>query len=416
MARSVVIFDEAQTLPPDFLAPCLDTLRHLTKFFGSTAVLCTATQPALGKHPDGTSGSHAKKWNRIALDLGEKGSREIVRDVDGLFSHLARTRIEHLGALDDEQLAERLRGQDRILCILNTKPHAARVFEKLGAKDSANLHLSAQLSPAHRADILREINRREKEGEPCRVIATTVVEAGVDLDFPVVYRALTGLDSLAQAAGRCNRHGKLGERGGQVFLFTSTAQKTPSFLTHSVNAAASVLPDYQGRADDLILPEAIESYFRQFYFEKDDWDREKIGDCFDVANDSSAFPFLFNFKTAAKRFRLIPDNQLPVIIEPKPGLWPDLNTERYSEIRALINAIREANRFGRFPPGNAHRRLQRHTVQIPKSIHAAMVATGKIELFCDDRFPVLVHPENDYDKNLGLKLPDHADLTSAFLI
>jgi len=422
IARSVVIFDEAQTLPPDLLAPCLDSLRHLTRHFGATAVLCTATQPALGKLPADTPGEHACKWNNIALDLEKHGPAEIIGDVARLFAGLSRTRIDDLGPLSDDGLVERLREHERVLCIVNTKPHAARIFEALDPDDPANLHLSAQLSPAHRSDLIADIRRREgdeKSGrspEPCRVIATTVVEAGVDLDFPVVYRALTGLDSLAQAAGRCNRHGALGERGGKVFLFDPTDQKVAGFLVQAVNATTSVLPDFRGREDDLILPEAIEPWFREFYFNKGEWDTAGIRELFRLANDSPSFPFHFDFKTAARRFQMIPDTQAPVIIEPKPGLWPGIDEEKAAEIRELIDSIRDADRYGRFPPGGAHRRLQRHTVQVPKSIHAALVAAGKVAPLCEGRFPVLVHPENDYDSKLGLLLPDHHDAISAFLV
>ncbi len=422
IARSVVIFDEAQTLPPDLLTPCLDSIRHLTRHFGATVVLCTATQPALGKLPAETPGEHAKKWNRIALDLEEQGSAEIIGDVDQLFAGLSRTRIAALGPLSDDAIVEHLRKHERVLCIVNTKPHAARLFEALGSDDPANLHLSAQLSPAHRSDIVAEIKRREgdrKKGRPaesCRVIATTVVEAGVDLDFPIIYRALTGLDSLAQAAGRCNRHGTLGERGGKVFLFFPTDQKVPAFLIQSVNATTSVLPDFHGREDDLILPEAIEAWFREFYFNKGEWDAAGIRDLFRYSTDSTSFPFHFDFNTAAQKFQLIPDTQAPVIIEPKPGRWPGMDENKAAEIRMLIDAIREADRYGHFPPGGAHRTLQRHTVQVPKSIHAALVSAGKVAPLCDGRFPVLVHPENDYDSKLGLRLPDHRDLASAFLI
>jgi len=423
IARSVIVFDEVQTLPPEFLKPCLDALEHLTKHFGSTAVLCTATQPAVGQLDPDQPGDFAKKFNKIALDLADKPGRkvEIIGDVPALFVGLSRTSIADLGSLTDEQLAAALRDRDRALCILNTKPHAARVFEFLGEGDPANIHLSAQLCPAHRATVLEEIRRRERAGEPCRVIATTVVEAGVDIDFPVVFRALTGLDSLAQAAGRCNRHGKLAAAEGNpirgsVFLFTPADQKTPRFLTQNVNATACVLPDYRECPDDLILPTAITAYFRQFYFEKGNWDKQCVCDCFKFANDSREFPFHFNFKTAAQNFQLIPDTQLPVIIDPKPDTWPGQDEIKSAEIRALIDKLRSANRYGHPPPSNAHRKLQRYTVQIPKPIHAAMVAAGTIEPLCESRFPILVHPENDYDSNTGLLIPNHANHPEAFMV
>ena len=416
IARSVVVLDEAQTLPPDLLAPCLDSLKQLTRHFGTTVVLCTATQPALGRLPENTPGDFATKFNNIALDLPPDGSREIVRNVPSLFSGLRRTTIENLGTLSDEQLADTLRAHDRALCILNTKPHAARIFELLDADNPTNIHLSAQLCPAHRTAVLAEIRHREETGKPCRVIATTVVEAGVDIDFPVAYRALTGLDSLAQAAGRCNRHGKLGTGGGKVFLFTPAGQRTPQFLTHNVAATTNVLPDFKDNPDDLILTDAIEAFFHQFYLAHGHWDKPAILTRFEPANDSPAYPFRFDFKTAARDFRLIPDHQLPVVIEPKPDTWTGQDEAKSADIRALIERVRQADKFGHFPPADAHRKLQRYTVQIPTVIHRAMVSQGKVQLLCDDRFPVLTHAENDYDSKLGLLVPDHITKPDAFIL
>ena len=418
IARSIVVLDEAQSLPPELLAPCLDSLKQLTLHFGTSVVLCTATQPALGKLDPSQPGDFIRKFNEIALDLSNTATRrtEIIDDVPLLFSGLNRTRIEDLGSLTDQQIVSELIVHNRVLCILNTKPHAAEVFELLGAEDRVNIHLSAQLCPAHRSAVLHEIRRREKTGEPCRVIATTVVEAGVDIDFPVVYRAMTGLDSLAQAAGRCNRHGKLENGGGKVFLFSPSERKPPRFLNHNLSAARNVLPNYRGNPSDLIHPKAIEEFFRHFYFAHEKWDQHGVLKCFNLSNDNPKLPLLFNFRSAAQNFRLIPEQQLPVIIEPKPNTWRDQNESKSAEIQALINSIREADKFERYPPAGSHWELQRYTVQIPKSIHQAMVDAGEIRLCCDGRFPILVHPENDYDSNLGLRLPNHVDQIEAFVV
>jgi CRISPR-associated endonuclease/helicase Cas3 len=208
LTRSVIILDEAQSLPPDHLTPCLDFLKQLTTTAHSTVVLCTATQPALGKLPENQPGDFAKSFNKIALHITPEN--EIIPDTRPLFNAFKRTNITlEDSPLSDSDLVLRLRQHSRVLAILNTKPHASRVFSLLDPDDPANLHLSAQLTPAHRQAILREIKLREAKAQPCRLIATTVVEAGVDLSFPVLYRAMTGLDSFAQAVGRCNRHGKL---------------------------------------------------------------------------------------------------------------------------------------------------------------------------------------------------------------
>lgn len=412
LSRSVIILDEAQNLPVDLLAPCLESIRHLTRLAGSSVVLCTATQPAIGKRPD-----PADPFNKIALDLPPDGSREIIRDVPGLFSAFKRVNLSPPAEWDDESLAARLLDHARALCILNTKRHATKVFELLGADDPANFHLSAQLCPAHRHCVLTEIRRREQAGEPCRVIATTVVEAGVDLDFPVVFRAIAGLDSLAQAAGRCNRHGRGGANGGTVQIFTPANEKTPGFLTQNINSTRRTLPDFH--SDQLLDPKAIETYFRSYFWLSGGengrgWDKPGILQCFAFDPDEPA-PFTFNFKEAARSFKLIEDTQAPVIVEPCAGLWAGINEEHAGEIRRLISTLRESSRQGFPPPLNSHRMLQRYTIQIPKSVHAAIIAEGIVELL-HDRFPVLNHPQNHYDHLLGLIIPGHLDKPGAFII
>ncbi len=415
IARSVIILDEFQNLPPNLLAPCLDILKRLVAHYGVTVVLCTATQPAVGKLSADQPGDFAKSFNKIAL----RPAREIVSDISNLFASLQRVRVENAGSLGDDELVSQLSGHQRILCILNSKPHAARVLEKLGVEDPANLHLSAQLCPAHRRLILAEIKRREQSGEPCRLIATTVVEAGVDLDFPAVYRAQTGLDSLAQAAGRCNRHNHLGPAGGLVRFFSPSDQKPPAFLSQAIAATQAVLPDHS--PSDLLLPEAIESYFLQYFFllggsGGQGWDRHDILKCFRIAEDNPGFPFAFDFQSAAERFRLIPDNQAPVIVPPVRGCWDQRDESRSAEILDLLDRIRSADQLGYPAPRQAHRALQSHTVQIPKNIHAAMIAEDLIRPCCDGRFPILVHPENDYHPKLGLLLPDHLARPGAFVV
>ena len=413
LARSVVILDEAQNLPVDLLAPSLDSLRHLVGFAGASVVLCTATQPAVGRRPDADD-----PFNKIALEIPSDGSREIIRDVPALFTAFERVKISNAGDLSNADLANRLHSYPRVLCILNTKRHAVKVFEALGTEDTANIHLSAQLCPAHRQTLLAEIRRREQHSEPCRVIATTVVEAGVDLDFPAVFRALTGLDSLAQAAGRCNRHGKGGRDGGSVFLFNPADEKCPAFLTQNVNAIRSVLPDFDSQ--QLLGPDAMEAFFRSYFWLRGGssgrgWDRHEINACFTCDRSEPHHPFTFNFKTAASAFQLIPDTQAPVVIEPLAGLWAGQDETSSAKVRKMMDEIRHSHQRKFPPPANCHRALQRYTVQIPKNIQAAMVATGLIQIY-HDRFPILTHPQNDYDAKLGLLIPGHLDKPGSFII
>lgn len=424
LTRSVIILDEAQSLPPDHLTPCLDFLKQLTATAQSTVVLCTATQPALGKLPENQPGDFAKSFNKIALLL--TSADEIIPDTRPFFNAFKRTNITLEDALlSDSEIAARLQKHPRALAILNTKPHASKIFSLLDPDDPSNLHLSAQLTPAHRQAILREIKLREETDQPCRLIATTVVEAGVDLSFPVLYRAMTGLDSFAQAVGRCNRHGKLTDYEGhpipgQVHLFTPSEQPIPNFLKYAVNATASVLPDFSNDPDELLSPAAIARYFQLAYWQHGGqsgrgWDKPEFTINFQFGNEEA--PFLFNFKTFSQNFHLISDTQSPVIIEPHSDYMPGLAPECYQTIPILLEKIRNANRMNYPPPPNSHRTLQRHTIQIPKNVHAALTATGDIQSFCDERFPVLTHPQALYHPRLGLQIPDHIKpCFSAFMI
>ena len=400
IARSVVILDEAQNLPVDFLHPCLEMLKHLTEFAGCSAVLCTATQPAVGKR----EGEFP-----IGLDLGV--DREIIPDPQALYQRMRRvTVLWEPEPVSDDDLIHRLMAHARVLCILNTRKHASRVFQQLGDDDPANLHLSAQMCPEHRESVLEEVRWREQTKASCRLIATTVVEAGVDIDFPAVYRAITGLDSFAQAAGRCNRHGRFVKGESCAVLFEPQDEKIPGFLIQNVNASKNVLPDHE----DVLDLKAIECFFRQYYFLQGKpfkWDRKKILDYFTVRKVRPAF--LFNFKSAAKEFQLIPNSQEPVIIEPKEKAWERMDRAKCESICQLISAIRDSHRGGYPPPKGSDRRLQRYAVQVPRSIWHDAIRQGAVEVF-HERFAILTHPENHYDAKLGLQMG--ANNVSAFMI
>ncbi|MEK6677597.1 MAG: CRISPR-associated helicase Cas3', partial [Planctomycetota bacterium] len=216
IARSVIILDECQTLPVTLLAPTLRMLEELVRNYGCTVVLCSATQPAITERPD--------------FRIGIKGVREIVDDPPRLFESLKRVEVERLGKLDDNAVVERLRLHEQALCVVNTRAHAAKLFTALRDVQKISdcvFHLSASMCAAHRTDVLDEIRGRlnPHDPKPCIVISTQLIEAGVDIDFPIVYRAMTGLDSIAQAAGRCNREGRLDS--GVCIVFRPAAGHVP---------------------------------------------------------------------------------------------------------------------------------------------------------------------------------------------
>ncbi|MFT9056848.1 MAG: CRISPR-associated helicase Cas3', partial [Ethanoligenens sp.] len=189
LADSVIIFDEAQMLPLPYLKPCVRAIAELVYNYGCTSVLCSATQPALGE-----------QFPKELL------TRELCSGTGKLYSFFRRTELIQVGPLSDAELAKRLNMEKQVLCIVNTRAQAQALFLLLQKEGS--FHLSTLMYPKHRSQVLDEIRQRLRNGKPCRVVATSLIEAGVDVDFPVVYRAQAGLDSQIQAAGRCNREGK----------------------------------------------------------------------------------------------------------------------------------------------------------------------------------------------------------------
>jgi CRISPR-associated endonuclease/helicase Cas3 len=207
IVNSVIVLDEAQLLPPDFLTPILEVLDELRKNYGVTVVFCTATQPAFDP--------------RETFDFkfkGMSGITEIMEDPADLHRELKRVEISIPADLTApcswEEIAEQLCRYESALCIVNRRDDARTLR---GMMPEGTYHLSALMCGAHRSEKIGEIGKRLKVGIPTRVVSTQLVEAGVDLDFPVVYRALAGLDSIAQAAGRCNREGLL--KKGEVYVF-----------------------------------------------------------------------------------------------------------------------------------------------------------------------------------------------------
>lgn len=310
LARSVIILDEAQSLPPNLLAPTLAALDELARNYGSTVVLCTATQPAIER--------------RERFTIGLENVTPIIDDPHALHGALRRTRVEPAGLLTDEELAARLAIERQVLCIVNSRRHAADLFRRLDGPDA--LHLSALMCAAHRTKVVKEIKRRLdlKVNEPCRVVSTQVIEAGVDVDFPAVYRAAAGLDSIAQAAGRCNREGRLTDESGRprlgrvvVFDYDEQSHHPPPFARRAAAHFREIAPDH---LSDLLAPAAIEAYFRLHYWQQGGedgrgWDegrdKQSVMLCF---GGEDGDPAHHQFREAADHYRLIDDAQTPVLV------------------------------------------------------------------------------------------------------
>lgn len=370
IADSVVILDEAQCLPVDLLKPTLRALEQLVACYGVSVVICTATQPGIIKCKE--------------FPIGIDGVREIVTDPKELQRNFERVEVADLGEASDDRLEAELTDHDRVLCIVNTRRHAREIYERIRPHGDA-FHLSAQMCPEHRSSVLAVIRGRLEAGGPCRVVSTQLIEAGVDIDFPVVYRSIAGLDSIAQAAGRCNRNGRL-DGPGRLYVFRSEHAASERFLAETANVAAQVMPLH---SSPLAL-DAIGHYFRLYYWEQQTrWDQKKILRMAQVGTGTgSKLPLLFDFKRMSEAFRLIEQSQMMVFVP-----WGD-------EGMKILGALRAT---GPAPPRQILRRMQRFQVGIPEREYLENCAIGSIELV-HDRFAALVEPGTHYRDDIGLVL------------
>lgn len=303
LARSVIVLDEAQALPPGLLRPILDGLTELSRHYRTTVVISTATQPAF----------------EVIEEFARLPAADIVPDRARLFKDLKRVTYEWntTEALEWRQIAARMRGHRQALAIVNTKRDALALLDALGDPDE--LHLSTLLCGAHRRDVIAEVKRRLQANEACRLVSTQVVEAGVDIDFPVVMRAFGPIDSIVQAAGRCNREGRLDS--GQVFVFEPADGGMPSGWYKAASEISRALlnrPDVT--PDD---PSIAATYFRQLY-ETIETDREGI----QPLRES------FDYPEVARRFRMIDDDTEGVVIT---GYG---SQEERREVRGIVERLR----------------------------------------------------------------------------
>ncbi|MCB1130365.1 MAG: CRISPR-associated endonuclease Cas3'' [Verrucomicrobiae bacterium] len=373
IANSVVILDEAQTLPVDFLSPCLRVLKELSAHYHTTTVLCTATQPAIGHHPE-------------EFPIGIENCREIISDTASLFTALKRVDLSFLGEVTDVDLSARLRKESQVLCIVNRRKHARELFRLLG-KSEGNYHLSALMCPEHRSRILAEVRDRLEKKQPVRLVSTQLIEAGVDVDFPVVYRALAGLDSIAQAAGRCNRNGKLGSLG-QTHVFIPEDRKGETYFRETAQIANQLIDLHP----DLLGQEAIHHYFDLYYYQqKPRWDSKNIvaDETFRLDGSDKTLPFKFKFTTVAKDFNLIDDWQVPVIVP-----YDDKARELVKQLRDAVIPLHR----------DLLRGLQRYTVQIPPKVRDKNIRS--FESLRDEQFHTLISTELNYSDDFGITFDD----------
>ena len=382
LAHSVVILDEAQSLPIDLLRPCLRSLDELVRHYGTSVVLCTATQPAV------LAGQLAKG----GLTGGSKGCREIIPPERRLHERLRRVVAERIyGQISDAELLELVADHSSALVIVNTRRHARELFEaaKTRFPEHPVFHLSAQMCPQHRAEILSFVKGRLAEGCPCLLVSTQLIEAGVDIDFPCVFREMAGADSLAQAAGRCNREGRSPDPG-QVFFFESSEDHSPpGFLATAAAKGREVLalPEF---ANDLLSPALVTRYFELLY--ADQWqslDRLSVlTDLIPPAMPRGRNDFLvYKFRTLGDQFHLISEPSISVFVP-------------YGEEgRSLCEELRRTYATGE------QRRLARKLQRYAVSLHGPEPLDGngnRIAELVHDTWWVLTSPEQYYDKDFGI--------------
>lgn len=363
LANSVIVFDEVQMFPVNYLKPCIQVISELVYNYGSTAVLCTATQPSLNSY--------------FPPELNIK---ELCPDVKGQYEFFKRTILKTAGELTKDQLVKQLKEEKQVICILNSRKRVQQIYEAL-MEEEGTYHLSTFMYPKHRKRLLQLIRERLKAGLTCRLVATSLVEAGVDFDFLTVYRELAGVDSIIQAAGRCNREGKHQTEECRTFIFTLEKEEgihIPQSLKLPIRVAEQVSEHYE----DLSLPEAIEEYFHRLYhFKGEGLDAKDIIGQMEAGRKSLLFPFA----SVSKQFQLIENRTRTIFIDQEP------------EAGTIVERIRR---------GECSRHLMReagqYCVQVYENDYENLNGAGRLEPLEMELF--LLRNREQYTERMGLEI------------
>lgn len=358
IANSVIIFDEAQMLPLRLLRPCLAAIAELVQHYGVSAVMCTATQPALEKIIREFVPDYAP------VELAPRDlNQEIFRRVG--YSWSAET--------EEADILSRIQQEKQVLCIVNTRANAEKWYQALSGE--GNYHLSTRLTPNDRRRILNQVRQRLVDGLPCRVISTSLIEAGVDVDFPVVYREIAGIDSIVQAAGRCNREGKRPEKG-QVYIF-QTGTKAPALQERNISVGRDILTQMMPDQE-----EAVKQFFGKLYFlaDADGMDRTKGGSTVYKALNEGSLPI----RTVSERMKIISEDTQTVYIP----------TEDNEELLTRLRAG-ERNR-------SMMRKLGQDAVNVYRVQYELLKNSGSLEIL-DKDIAVLIVPDG-YSKETGIRV------------
>lgn len=357
LVDSVIVLDEVQMLPPEYLMPILSVLRGLVDHFGVTIVLCTATQPVFeGKI--GSEGTFFEGLNNVIPIIDQELSID--------FRRVNIKTPEDLNARCEwNDLAKELLQYPQVLCIVNKKQDCRELHALM---PEGTIHLSANMCGEERSETISGIKSKLQHAEPVRVISTQLVEAGVDIDFPIVYRALAGMDSIAQAAGRCNREGKLSKEGrlGSVVVFNPPKSAPVGLLRKGEDAGKSIIRTHK---EIELTQELFRKYFLTFYASVNDFDKPK----FKERLIKEAGEFKFQFRTFDKHFNLIDDGV-------QKGIFVWYRSVK-TDSRTLIKELKTHG-----PNRRLLRKLQRFTVNVSynlddpsRSVYHKLLEHGFIE-------------------------------------
>jgi len=389
IAKSVVILDEVQTLPPSLLTPILDGINELSKNYGTSVVLSTATPPSLVQRED--------------FPQGLSDIHPIIKDAKALANSKAARRVKVEWRLDEQTTFEDLASEIKVLpdgqalAVVHRRKDALNLACQLPESD--RVHLSAQMCPAHRIVAINEINHRLKSGAPCLVVSTQLIEAGVDIDLPIVYRALAGLDSLAQAAGRCDREGRrtesLGSPAGKLIVFLAETTPPPGSLSKAMAQTELLYKEMkdEGTELDIFDPDHCNEFFTRFY------DSESL-DAKGIQQDR----LKLNLNDVGQKFRMIENDwSFPIVVP-----WPMTGAEQGE-------GMRRANAFREEQNRETARGLQPYIVQVPKKAAQEMEREGVVEIGEGSiGLPTTLFDANWYSEEFGLAFETPSETTNAF--
>lgn len=367
ICNSVVILDEVQSLSLSFMQPIIDAMRSYVRLFGTSFLLCTASQPVLDGERKGCG-------TAVLRGLGKDEITPIISPGMKLHHRLRRVSVDiDSTPVDYDSLCTRIATHRRALCIVNTRRHAFEIYTRLRADGIEAFHLSRMMCPAHILDTIGLIKEALADADSdIRVVSTQLIEAGVDIDFPVVFRQMAGLDSILQAAGRCNREGRL--PSGDTHVFTLIGDKPFGTTGFAADAMKRMLSLNHDR--DWFDPDTMREYYRMLYANTPSFDKESICDMLKT-------PEACRYEEASCKFRLIDDEGVQLIVN-------------YGNASGLVDTLRRQG-----PSRQLSRQLGRYCVTVRRHIFNQMLRDGIVEQPAPGFY--FVPSTMQYDPATGLK-------------